>query len=944
MLRMILAQLRRRLSRSVALVVGILVATTGFTVLTADTSAARLQATATVEANARGAYDILVRPHVNSSASADETAEGLVPPNFLSGQIGGITRNQWHAIERIPGIEVAAPIATYGYARAQVTATVDLTDQVDRAATTQVIEVKLDWRADRGLSTLADPATHFVYVTKHPLVWSVNEELSEQYVWSDGKSRPRQSRCGDAALGATTIEIEPDGSERSLCRAEYSIPDLSYDPSAHPQMVVAQLLPDGTFQANPFGPSDRLTLTLQMPMYLLLAGIDPEAEAQLVGLDHAVVTGEYLATGAAPQPSDPATPGEPPWLDLPVLATTTPEIDEELAVSVNRVGVSPDVDVAGPGWTAFPPVLAPELESAARDHLTDVTFTAADQYQQLLTDVVARPEWSVADFVGLVQAGAPAMTRRPDGVLVPGTIDALDPVDIAGGFYAPFRLIPPFVTDTAFRPLITSSVGMEVAPGVERDRVGLMLTGTFDPAQLTAFSDLAGAPLETYRSPDLTGADQASRDALGDQALAPASNPAGYLSSPPMLLTTLAAPIFREKPISAIRVRVAGVAGVDPISRERVRLAAERIQEATGLDVDITVGASLVPRTVALAPGSYGRPALNLTEWWTKKGVAMAIITATDRKSVVLFGLILVVCVLFLANAVSAAVRDRRAELAILACLGWPRRRLAYLIAGEVALVALVAGTLSAALAVPVGGLAGVSLGALHAVEAIPVALGLAIFATMVPLMRASRSRPGAAVRPPVLAPRLRWHGRRRTLAGLALANLWRTPGRTLLGALCLAIGVASSTVLASVTWVFHGAITGSLLGDAVSLQVRGVDAIAVAATILLGLVAVADVLYLNVRDRAAEFAALRATGWSDAALARLVTFEGLGIGLLGAVTGAVAGLAGAARFAGTLSPDQLWLAAALALGGALAAGAAATLPALLQRRLPVSTLLAEET
>ncbi len=100
-----------------------------------------------------------------------------------------------------------------------------------------------------------------------------------------------------------------------------------------------------------------------------------------------------------------------------------------------------------------------------------------------------------------------------------------------------------------------------------------------------------------------------------------------------------------------------------------------------GLDVDITIGSSFQPQTVDLAAGKFGRPELRLTEGWTLKGVGVAIIKAVDRKSLVLFVLILVVCALFLVNAVTAAVRERRRELAVLACLGWRRRRLAALIA-----------------------------------------------------------------------------------------------------------------------------------------------------------------------------------------------------------------------------------------------------------------------
>jgi hypothetical protein len=64
-----------------------------------------------------------------------------------------------------------------------------------------------------------------------------------------------------------------------------------------------------------------------------------------------------------------------------------------------------------------------------------------------------------------------------------------------------------------------------------------------------------------------------------------------------------------------------------------------------------------------------------------------------------------------------------------------------------------------------------------------------------------------------------------------------------------------------------------------------------------------------------------------------------LGIGVLG---GGV-GLLGVTAFAGRLTVDMLWLAAATAASATLVAGTAAVVPALTLRRLPLSTLLAED-
>src|SRR5262249_8870307 len=220
-----------------------------------------------------------------------------------------------------------------------------------------------------------------------------------------------------------------------------------------------------------------------------------------------------------------------------------------------------------------------------------------------------------------------------------------------------------------------------------------------------------------------------------------------------------------------------------------------------------------------------------LTEGWVKKGIALAILTAVDKKSAVLFTLILVVCVLFVANSATAAVRGRRRELGVLACVGWTRVRLFGVVLGERAAIGLAA---------RVGRWAGWGRRAWGGGAAMAVRAGrvVSIVRGPPPAWLAARAAPLAAVRPPVLAAR---RGRQLGgITGLAIVNVARVPGRALVGVLSLAVGVTGLTLLTAVTAAFRGVVVGSLLGDAVAVQVRGVDYVAVAATVALGVLAIA--------------------------------------------------------------------------------------------------------
>ncbi len=936
MLRFIWAQLRGRPRRTLALLAGVLVATTGFTLLSAAATVQQVRVDGAIEANFRPAYDILVRPRGSRTALEDE--RGVVRPNYLSGLFGGITTAQLDDVRATGHVELAAPIAMLGYTKVQVVQTVDLTDRVDPAARTQLFRLAPTWIADRGL-TLIDDAPKYVYVTRnpvHPEKFVVGVQPAGR-LYADGTVMPhRMTDC------LTNLEVREDGSKVELClRSGRMGGGSGTTATERTHMVVRRILPDGRFaEPDPFGDreTDRLVVQVSWSVMVLAAAVDPAAEASLVGLDDATVAGRYLRESDRPAPRPDSNPL--PELDdshtgVPVLAADRPYVDEQVRVSVDRLDAAAASSVADTPQTEWAPSLAaaggtpsgPPFRSSGSPRL-DVDGTSSFE----------------ASLDLLYQSGPTGYTAGAGGVLRPREVP-LEPdvwqIPTAGSGQTFADPPPPFAFDTGFRPVTRAGGNATGAGGF----TVIEPVGTFDPGRLRGFSPLSRLPLETYRAPEASGADAASRRALGGKPLQPNSNPAGYLATPPLILTTLAAvgtlPVRQDAPLSAIRVRVAGVTGFNQDSLDRVRSVALRIADRTGLDVDITIGASPAPQTVVLPAGEAGRPELRLTEGWSRKGAAVVIVEAADRKSLALFGLILLVCALFLGNAVAAAVRDRRRELAVLACLGWPARRLAGVILGEVALVGLVAGGLAAGVALPLSGVAGVPVSGRHALLALPVGLGVALLAAVPPALSAARARPGAAVHPAVLG--VRRSRPRRTVLGLAMANLWRVPGRTALGVVALAVGVGALTVLVALSTAFQDDVIGTLLGDEIAARVRTVDVLAAAAAVGLGVLVVADVLYINLRERSAELAALWASGWSNSALLRLAGYEGLGIGLLGAVVGAGAGLLGIGWYAGRLDQGVLWLAAGIAAAAVAVAGLVALVPAFLLRRFPLSTLLAEE-
>jgi ABC-type antimicrobial peptide transport system permease subunit len=323
-----------------------------------------------------------------------------------------------------------------------------------------------------------------------------------------------------------------------------------------------------------------------------------------------------------------------------------------------------------------------------------------------------------------------------------------------------------------------------------------------------------------------------------------------------------------------------------------------------------------------------------------KKGVALAIIQGLDQKSLTLFVLVLVVCILFLANGAYASVRSRRTELGVLSCLGWGRAAVFRLIIGELALVGLTAGVVGAALAEFLAFALRLQLPWWHALLVIPIALILACVAGLAPARAATRGRPLDAVYP--VAAGSGGHRSVRGVLGVAFANSFRRPARIVSGALGLLIGVAAFAALLAVQLVFQGQVAGSVLGNLVSVQVRGVDLVAAVLALLLGAFSVADVLAVNLRDRAGEQAVLAATGWRPKTLFRLAFTEGMVVGVVGVIAGGAIGVGLAALLAGSILAvlPAVLLAALISL--ALVA-AVVMLPSWQAARTPPAAALAED-
>ncbi|MDQ2850301.1 MAG: ABC transporter permease [Actinomycetota bacterium] len=903
---MVWHELRRRLGRSLAMGCAVLVAAAGFTVLTSSSDASKLATTGTVQKNSVTSYDVLVRP--KGARTTQEVSGRLVQPGFLSGIYGGISMGQWQQILHMSGVSVAAPMTVVSTVLPEWVP-VDLTNVVSRTAAT-TLRIDGTWHLPDGRSQQQQPL----------FAWRTPSSVGAP--WSGPKSPPQ---CQNSPSYVPPLS--------GLLFTQ--IPGyLNCDYDLHNGVLRSNKL-SGVAEGHSVTP-----VTTQLPQ--VLVAVDPTQETKLLGLAGATST---RAMAALQRRVVTAQDGS---TVAPVLFSTRPPGPTTLSVTVSTLGAAGNRVVAtGKGKND-------QLGGLRRLPTRPVahdTITTGDSERALRSGMRAYPQnaspYTELEYPGSMYqywtASQPRLTGSGQHFTAVPVKNDLVQLWTSGSFDG---TVPVGTDDRNYRTL---ALHQPPLPQGISNPISFVDKGSFDPGKLAGLDQIAGQVLTGYATAPTTGANPASRAALGYKPVQSSPNIAALVQPAPTMLTNLSAlPDLVSHatnapaggaPISAIRVKVAGVTGVDAVSKERVRLVAQRIS-AMGLDVDITVGSSPSQVTLHQPAGTHGQPALLLDQWWAKLGVATTILKALDAKSLGLFILVLLVAGLCVANSAIASVRSRRTDLGVLACVGWTKAALFRLVVTELGAIALVAGVLAAGLSLVLGAAFGTPVSPSRALLAIPASLAVTLVAGFVPAYLAARSDPMDAVRPAVTTPRT--PRVTRTVLGLGRGNLSRSRARTVLAVLGLVVATAAFTLLLAITVGFQGAVVGSILGDAVAIQTRTSDYAAALATFALAGIGVGNLMYLNIRDRGPELATLRATGWTEQHLRRLLLTEGALIGAIGGVLGAVLGLAAALVLIGSLPVLVLLAALGTAAAAVLISLVATLLASTLLLRLPTTLLLTE--
>ncbi|HAF61510.1 MAG TPA: hypothetical protein DCK95_04215 [Anaerolineaceae bacterium] len=792
------------------------------------------QALEAVQGYWRTDYDILVRPS-GSTFLVDDSGNRLIEPNFLSGQQGGISDEQLELINFIDGIEVAAPVAFLGYFPLGL-----------------LVE---------GEKVNDDPAN-----AEAP--WLVYKDV-RTFTMNDGWQDAVSSDTLYTVESHTdAFSLEPNTGAVSFVGEngeEYLLPQSITSAFANPSGGKNKIRLSGKedwenalayYEREQEQPFYGHTYNGLFNLYLPVAAIDPQAEQVLLGLEEALVEGRYLSSADTYKgPNNtysyliPVLINENSFQNITINIKTyrlTDPAQQNLSQSLSNEGLS-------------------YLEGMQSELLGEETTTLHDYFLQYIK-IFMEQEGTVGGTMWTYLRPSPVQYTQTEGQQA-----ALSISPVGTSRYGPILGVSSEPAQGAYRrALIDDFVLVENHRGYT---FGFTPVGIYDLSDLQD-STINQVPQELYSAPyALLREDKDGNVLQQGVTIIPTNNPLGYLSQPPVVLTTLPAAKFlaqRDDYISAVRVRVAGVETAGEEAQQKIEKVARQIEEATGLQVDITLGSS--PQTMLVdVQGSDTVEALGkLEELWVRQLVGITLQRDFTRFDTLLFAAMFFSFGVFIYSSAALNLTGRQGEIGVLKTIGWKDKRILGYLLSEALLLALITGCIAFV----------ATTGITHSLEIpiafnrsgliFPVMLGLFALGTALPFWQAARRSPLSLLGLGELRV-----GKGTTskldIQSLSSKNISMQRSRFTTATLGLIPAFLALILFFFITVIMAGELSGSLLGQHIQILIQPYHYGIVAIILLVCQLILMNITTLNINKRQAEIGVLLTAGWKPSTI--LFTF-----------------------------------------------------------------------
>ncbi|MBP3041191.1 ABC transporter permease [Bacillaceae bacterium Marseille-Q3522] len=577
---------------------------------------------------ARGSYDILVRP--SNAITPIEKERGLVHENYIGFGEGGISLEQWKLIKERSDIETAAPVASLGYFTGEI-----------------------------SYVGIEPSASSTRYIMQFMTTDGVN-----RYTIGEDQVCILLEKSGMLNLPVNFESIYIDNSTGNFCydNASYKLPAtyqliVGVDPVEEEALtgIPLNFLKSG-WESSMYSSFQELGIT------------DNFSEIPIIELDYGGVNLEADVTIES----------------LPLTSEDTKQYRKQLSL-VNDINVQGshflDEKINTPEYQELYKKIA-SMQAENRIEIKEVKIgkylQPFNQNAYLISKDGAISKMEIGgenNFYGLndrnsifhYYLASPLQYEQKNGTITIKKLEEREGI--------------PLYRDLQEKGIVFDANVMDSEESIDKLS---FFSNLIDTVKINDYQEsLASSPLGIYQYAPVYYIGDGEENHIEMKATI---TPGSFVSTPASGLTTIeaATAVKGDKPIDAIRVKVAGIDGYTKEAAEKIEKIASEIEEL-GLETNIVAGAS--PQKLQVEVEGVGL----VEESWTTLGAAGSIVSEWNVTNVILAVLFGIVTIIYLINRIGFWQVSRQQDLLLLQQLGWERKHITKLSRMEMLAVIIIA-------------------------------------------------------------------------------------------------------------------------------------------------------------------------------------------------------------------------------------------------------------